>query len=113
MTTADKAKRFKAKCNGNTGGRPDDIAERGEAQVDGRALFESVSLRPRRPLTLTASQVHQVDVGLLCDALFREDLMMMSMRLRHRSLRSSSERHFGVFFLQWFHLFELKDNEHV
>lgn len=99
MTTADKAKRLKAKCSENTGGRPDNIAERGEAQVDGRALFESVSLRPRRPLTLTASQVHQVDVGLLCDALFGEDLMMMmSMRLRHRSLRSSSERHFGFLF---------------
>ena len=61
-------------CKVNTRHTPDDIAEGGEAQVDGRALFESVGLRPRRPLTLTASQVHQVDVGLLCDALFGEDL---------------------------------------
>jgi len=57
-----------------TAGQPDHVSQGGEAQVDGRALFEPVGLRPRRPLTLAAGQVHQVDVGLLCDALFGEDL---------------------------------------
>jgi len=57
-----------------TPGQPDNISQGGEAQVDGCALLQSVRLRPRRPLALTTSQVHQVDVRLLCDALFGKDL---------------------------------------
>lgn len=62
------------RSNLQVNGKPDDIAQSGQAQVDGCAFFESVSLRARRPLALTACQVHQVNVGLLCDAFFREDL---------------------------------------
>lgn len=53
---------------------PDDVPQSGEAQVDGRALFEPIGLRARGPLALAAGQVHQVDVGLLGDVLPGEDL---------------------------------------
>lgn len=53
---------------------PDDVAQRGEAQVDGRALLEPVGLRAGGALALAAGQVHQVDVGLLGDVLPGEDL---------------------------------------
>ena len=53
---------------------PDDVAQRGEAEVDGRPLLEAVGLQARGPLPLAAGQVHQVDVGLLGDALLGEDL---------------------------------------
>lgn len=53
---------------------PDDVPQGGEAQVDGCALFESVSLRPRQPLPLAAGQVHQVNGGLLGDVLFGKNL---------------------------------------
>lgn len=53
---------------------PDDVPQRGEAQIDGRALLEPIGLRARGPLALAAGQVHQVDVGLLGDVLPGEDL---------------------------------------
>lgn len=53
---------------------PDDVPQRGEAQVDGRALLEPIGLRARGALALAAGQVHQVDVGLLGDVLPGEDL---------------------------------------
>lgn len=53
---------------------PDDVPQRGEAEIDGRALLEPIGLRARGPLALAAGQVHQVDVGLFGDVLLGEDL---------------------------------------
>lgn len=87
---------------------PDDVPQRGEAQVDGCALFESVSLRPRQALPLAAGQVHQVDGGLLCDVLFGKNLeMTFEPTFRHR------HQHFHLLNVKYVYLLELEDDEHV
>lgn len=68
MTTAEKDE------HDEHGDSPDDVPQRGEAQIDGCALLEPIGLRARGPLALAAGQVHQVDVGLLGDVLPGEDL---------------------------------------